>query len=444
MFKKLYIKTYGCQMNVYDSQKIADLLAASHKFILTNNVAEADLILLNTCSVRDKAEEKVFSDLGRFRLHKNKRPEIIIGVGGCVAMQERENILKRAPFVDIIFGPQTLHELPLFYDEVLNKQTKVIDTRFLKNEKFAYFPPATTKEAAAFVTIMEGCNYFCSYCIVPQTRGREISRPMPQILQECQYLAQQDVKEIHFLGQNVNAYLDNQDGSAKPKDLADLLENTGKIEGIKRIRFTTSHPSAFSERLINAYAKLPKLVSHLHLPIQSGSDKILKAMNRKYTAAVYTSIIKKLRHARPNLAISSDFIVGFPGETEEDFLATLKLVEDIKFDHSFSFIYSPRPNTKAALLEDKIPLAVKKERLFALQQLLDNQEKAINEAMLNTKQKILVTGLARKNSKQLSGRTENNRVVNFIGEKDLIGKIIEVKIDEILRNSLRGTITEKL
>ncbi|OGT07392.1 MAG: tRNA (N6-isopentenyl adenosine(37)-C2)-methylthiotransferase MiaB [Gammaproteobacteria bacterium GWE2_37_16] len=426
-------------MNVYDSQKIADILAASHGMITTEDPQNADVLLLNTCAIRDKAEEKVFSDLGRFRAFKKKRPEIIIGVGGCIASHSGEKILKRAPYVDFVFGPQTIHQLPILYDEVIEKKSHPMDIRLLENEKFTYFPPPRACGASAFVTIMEGCDRFCSYCIVPQTRGREISRPFAEIIRECQQLAEQGVKEIHLLGQNVNAYCD-KDSTEKTQDLADLLIAAARIENIARLRFTTSHPAVFSEHLLEVFATEPKVVNHLHLPVQSGCNRILNLMRRGYTVEEYKEKIQKLRAIRPEISVSSDFIVGFPGETEADFLETLDFVKEMHFDHSFSFIYSPRPNTSAATLTDDVPLAKKKQRLLVLQNLLNSEEKIISQTMLNSVQEILVTDVARKNTKQLMGRTENNRIVNFHGDPNLIGKTVPVKITEILRNSMRGEI----
>ena len=426
-------------MNVYDSQKIADVLFESHGMELVFEPREADVILLNTCAVRGKAEEKVFSDLGRIKVFKKLRPEIVIGVGGCVATQEGRNILIRAPYVDFVFGPQVLHRIPSLYNEVIKKRKRLIDTEFLKNEKFLYFPPARADGPSAFVSIMEGCNQFCSYCVVPHTRGPEVSRPFNDVIHECTELALQGVTEINLLGQNVNAYCD------KGKDLADILYALAKNKDILRIRFMTSHPKFFSERLLEAFRLEPKIVNHLHLPVQSGSNTILKAMRRGYTVEANKDKIAALREIRPDIAVSSDFIVGFPGETDTDFQETLDLVSEIKFDHSFSFIYSPRPNTKAALFEDTLPLKTKKERLKILQILLLKFENAINQNMRHTEQEILVTGFSRKNSRQLMGRAENNRIVNFENKtgEDLVGKIVNIKITEILRNSLRGELASR-
>lgn len=429
MSKKLYIKTYGCQMNEYDSARIADSLHESHGLELTTDPKNADVILLNTCSIRAKAEQKVFSDLGRFKFLKQENLQLIIGVGGCVASQEKEKILQRAPFVDLIFGPQTIHRVAEMYGNVQADQVRAIN--IFGDGKFDHFPEPGVYGPTAFVAIMEGCNKYCSYCIVPFTRGKEISRPMADVIAEVNILVNKGVKEITFLGQNVNDYKYN---------LAKLIHVTAKIKNIERIRFTTSYPSSLSDELINAYATEPKLVDHLHLPVQSGSDKILRAMRRRYTAQEYKERIQKLRQVRPNISITSDFIVGFPGETEQDFMQTLNLVKEINFDNSFSFIYSPRPGTLAAKLKDNLLLQDKKQRLAILQQQLNLQGAAYSKKMLHTMQKILVSGLSKKNPQELMGRTENNRVVNFSGDKNLIGKIIEIKITEVLPNSLRGSI----
>ncbi len=451
MSKKLYIKTYGCQMNEYDSARIADSLRESHGLELINNPKHADVILLNTCSIRNKAQEKVFSDLGRFKFLKQINSELIIGVGGCVASQEREKILQRAPFVDLIFGPQTIHKLPEMYDQILKDKKPVINVEinschsriYSRHSRESGNPENHYKVldsrvhgndnqlVTAFVTIMEGCNKFCSYCIVPFTRGRETSRPLADVIAEVKILAEKGVKEVTFLGQNVNDYEYN---------LAALIHETAKINNIERIRFTTSYPSSLSDELINAYATEPKLAGHLHLPVQSGSNEILRAMRRRYTVEEYQEKINQLRAARPGISITSDFIIGFPGETEEDFLATFNLVKEINFDNSFSFIYSPRPGTLAAKMEDNISLKEKKQRLALLQAQLNGQKAAYSEQMLGTEQKILVTGFSKKNSQELTGRTENNRVVNFAGDKNLIGKIISVTITEVLPNSLRAII----
>lgn len=434
MQKKIFIKSYGCQMNEYDSVKIADLFVALN-FKQTTEAKDADLIVLNTCSVRAKAEEKLYSDLGRMKHYKQKKPELIIAVGGCVSSQEKEKIFQRVPYVDLVFGPQTLHRLPNMYQEALQNHEKKIDVSFPQIEKFDYFPEPHADGPTAYVSIMEGCNKFCSYCIVPYTRGREFSRPAQDILEEITSLAKQQVKEIHLLGQNVNAYHDDNGDT-----LASLIKKIAKIAEVERIRFTTSHPAEFTDELVEIYAFEPKLVNHLHLPVQSGSNKILKLMRRDYTAEGYLALITKLKQVRPNLEISSDFIVGFPGETDEDFAATMKLIRQVNFDASFSFIYSPRPGTPAAKLADDVTLAEKKQRLFILQNQIAEHARSISKAMVGTIQQVLVTGTAKKNTQQLSGRTENNRVVNFIADEKLIGKIVPIHITEALPNSLRGTL----
>ncbi len=431
MTKKLYIKTYGCQMNEYDSNRIADAMRDVHNTELTNDPADADIILLNTCSIRAKAAQKVFSDLGRFRKFKKTKPELIIGVGGCVATHEGKNIITRAPYVDFVFGPQTLHQVPEMYAEVLATGKQVIDTELKKIEKFDCLPPPRVEGPSACVSIMEGCDKYCSYCIVPFTRGHEISRPFADVMAEVKALTHQKIKEITFLGQNVNAY---------KFSLAELIHATAKLANIERIRFMTSYPSEFSDDLIEAFATEPKLVNHLHLPVQSGSDKTLKAMKRRYTTAEFSEKIAKLRQVRPDISITSDFIVGFPGETEADFQATINLVKAINFDASYSFIYSPRPGTLAAKLPDETPLEVKKQRLQMLQDQLTTQAKQHSEAMIGTTQPVLVTGFSKKDAQELTGRTENNRVVNFQGDKNLIGQLVNVKITKALNNSLRGEI----
>jgi tRNA-2-methylthio-N6-dimethylallyladenosine synthase len=437
--QKLYIETHGCQMNEYDSDSMANLLHHSHCLTLTKDPNEADVLLLNSCSIRERAEEKVFSQVGQWRKLKAQRPHIIIGVGGCVASQEGAGIRQRAPFVDIVFGPQTLHRLPELINHVLEQKRPIVDISFPEIEKFDYLPTPRADGVRAFVSIMEGCNKYCSYCVVPYTRGEEISRPLDDILAEVFSLSQQGVKEITLLGQNVNDYQGprHEGGLA---DLADLIRYIASLEDIERIRFTTSHPLAFSERLIHAYADIPKLVNHLHLPVQSGSDRILAAMKRGYTTLEFKSKIRKLRKIRPDIAVSSDFIIGFPGETEEDFQATLDLVKSIGFDHSFSFIYSRRPGTPAAELPDNVSLEIKKQRLQILQNLLVFQGQALSEQMRGTVQKVLVDGTSKKNTNELQGRTENNRVVNFKGNKHLIGQLVPITITEILKNSLRGEV----
>lgn len=439
--KNLYIKTYGCQMNEYDSQRIRDLLTQSGDIQSIETPGDADIILVVTCSVREKAQEKVFSDLGRWRKIKIKKPGLIIGVGGCVASQEKEKILKRAPYVDLVFGPQTLHRLPQMLADIVTNNKQIIDVSFPEIEKFDYLPAPHVEESTAFISIMEGCNKHCTYCIVPYTRGKEFSRPAHDLLNEITSLAKQGVREITLLGQNVNEYRGKMAGAINATQtisLAELILEINKISGIGRIRFFTSHPLAFSTDLIEAYRDISKLADHLHLPIQSGSDRILKRMGRGYTAKQYKEKIISLKKVRPNISISSDFIVGFPGETEEDFEATLQLIREIKFDRSFSFIYSSRPGTPAAKLKDDVPLLIKKERLQYLKALLNQFESKISESMVGTTQRILVTGFSKKDSKKLSGRTENNRVVNFDGNKSLIGEFIDLIITESQPNSLRG------
>ncbi len=421
-------------MNEYDSARIKDLLEKSHDTINVDQPESADIVLLITCSVRAKAQEKVFSDLGRWRKIKANKPTLIIGVGGCVASQEKEAILKRAPYVDLIFGPQTLHRLPKMIDQTIATKKRVIDISFPEIEKFDHLPEPKVDGPSALISIMEGCNKRCTYCIVPYTRGNEFSRPASDIIAEINSLAKQGVREVMLLGQTVNNY---QDGKT---DLATLIRKVADINGIDRIRFMTSHPDGFSDDLITAFRDIKKLANHLHLPVQSGSDRILRRMGRGYTAADYKEKINKLRKVRSDISISTDFIVGFPGETEEDFNDTLKLVNDIGFDHSYSFIYSPRPGTPAEKLIDDVSLEVKKARLEKLKQTLNQLEKNINQKMIGTIQKVLVTGFSKKGTKQLSGRTENNRVVNFDGDPELIGQFVEVKITEALANSLRGTI----
>jgi tRNA-2-methylthio-N6-dimethylallyladenosine synthase len=440
--KKLFIKTFGCQMNEYDSDKMADVLKQFDGYEKTNNPEEAAVILFNTCSIREKAQEKVFSDLGRVKHIKANNPEVIIGVGGCVASQEGAEIIKRAPYVDIVFGPQTLHRIPGLIE--LKKATgkSQVDISFPEIEKFDNLPPAKVEGVTAFVSIMEGCSKYCSYCVVPYTRGEEISRPFADVLQEVARLAAQGVKEVNLLGQNVNAYrgkIPNADND-EIADFAMLLEYVHEIPGIERIRFTTSHPNEMSQRLIECYAKLPKLVSHLHLPVQSGSDRILAAMKRGYTTLEYKSIIRKIKKLRPNVSFSSDFIIGFPGETAEDFDKTMQLIEDVGYDTSFSFIFSARPGTPAAFLADDTPLEIKSQRLQVLQKRLEQMSRTISQAMVGSVQQVLVEGFSKKNPQQLSGRTENYKVVNFIGNTRLIGQIVGVRITECLNNSLRGEL----
>ena len=443
MSKKVFIKTFGCQMNEYDSDKMSDVLHAAEGYESTQDVEEADLILFNTCSVREKAQEKVFSDLGRIKHLKKKG--VLIGVGGCVASQEGEAIVKRAPYVDVVFGPQTLHRLPELLKARARLGVSQVDISFPEIEKFDHLPPARVEGASAFVSIMEGCSKYCSYCVVPYTRGEEVSRPFEDVLVEVAGLADQGVKEVTLLGQNVNAYrgpmtADRKSGSAEIADFAMLLDYVSDIPGIERIRYVTSHPNEFTQSLIDAYARLPKLVNHLHLPVQHGSDRILMAMKRGYTAMEYKSTIRKLRAIRPDLAMSSDFIVGFPGETEDDFGKMMKLIDDIGYDTSFSFIYSPRPGTPAANLPDDTPHEVKLKRLRHLQETIDTNVRAISASRHGTVQRILVEGASRKDPTELMGRTECNRVVNFKGQPRLVGQMIDVKITEAMQRSLRGEV----
>ena len=438
MSKKVFIKTFGCQMNEYDSAKMSDVLHAADGYENTQNIDEADLILFNTCSVREKAQEKVFSDLGRVKHLKAKG--VLIGVGGCVASQEGDAIIARAPYVDVVFGPQTLHRLPALLASRARLGKPQVDISFPEIEKFDHLPPARVEGASAFVSIMEGCSKYCSYCVVPYTRGEEVSRPFEDVLVEVAGLADQGVKEVTLLGQNVNAYRGDMGGTAEIADFATLLDYVHDIPGIERIRYITSHPNEFTQRLIDAYATLPKLVNHLHLPVQHGSDRILMAMKRGYTAMEYKSTIKKLRAIRPDLAMSSDFIVGFPGETEDDFQKLMKLVHDVGYDTSFSFIFSPRPGTPAANLPDDTPHEVKLKRLQHLQAVLDDSVRAISASRLGTHQRILVEGAARKDPTELMGRTECNRVVILKGQPRLIGQMVDVNIVETSQRSLRGEV----
>ncbi|MDP1739685.1 MAG: tRNA (N6-isopentenyl adenosine(37)-C2)-methylthiotransferase MiaB [Polaromonas sp.] len=438
MSKKVFIKTFGCQMNEYDSDKMSDVLHAAQGYEPTSNVDEADLILFNTCSVREKAQEKVFSDLGRVKHLKKKG--VLIGVGGCVASQEGEAIIERAPYVDVVFGPQTLHRLPDLLSKRISLGKSQVDISFPEIEKFDHLPPARVEGASAFVSIMEGCSKYCSYCVVPYTRGEEVSRPFEDVLVEVAGLADQGVREVTLLGQNVNAYRGPMGNTADIADFATLLEYVSDIPGIERIRYVTSHPNEFTQRLIDAYGKLPKLVNHLHLPVQHGSDRILMAMKRGYTAMEYKSTIRKLRAIRPDLAMSSDFIVGFPGESDEDFSKMMKLIDDVGYDTSFSFIFSPRPGTPAANLPDDTPHAVKLQRLQQLQAAIDNSVRAISASRQGTLQRILVEGASRKDPTELMGRTECNRVVNFKGQPRLIGQMIDVTITEASQRSLRGEV----
>lgn len=441
MMQKLYIQTNGCQMNEYDSDKMRDVLQASHGLELTDRPDEADVLLLNTCSVREKAQEKVFSALGVWRPFKEARPDVIIGVGGCVASQEGEAIQKRAPFVDIVFGPQTLHRLPQLLDEARNKHQRVIDISFPEIEKFDALPEPRAEGPKAFVSVMEGCSKYCTFCVVPYTRGEEISRPLDDVLAEIKALAKQGVREVNLLGQNVNAYRGTM-ADGEIADFALLLHHVAAIDGIDRIRFTTSNPVEFTDSLIEAFAEIPKLVDHLHLPVQSGSDAILKKMKRGHLRADYIEKIRKLRQVRPNISLSSDFIIGFPGETDQDFEDTMDLIETIGFDLSFSFIYSQRPGTPAADLPDDVPLEVKKQRLQRLQNRINEMAAGISAAMVDSVQTVLVEGPAKKNPLQMQGRTENNRVVNFIGHPRLAGQFVDVRIVEALPNSLRGRMVE--
>ncbi len=438
MSKKVFIKTFGCQMNEYDSAKMLDVMHAAEGYEPTQDVEEADLILFNTCSVREKAQEKVFSDLGRVRHLKERGVQI--GVGGCVASQEGAEIIKRAPYVDIVFGPQTLHRLPQLLEQRRVQARPQVDISFPEIEKFDHLPPARVEGASAFVSIMEGCSKYCSYCVVPYTRGEEVSRPFDDVLVEVAGLADQGVKEITLLGQNVNAYRGPMGDTAEIADFALLLEYVAEIPGIERLRFTTSHPNEFTPRLIEAYARIPKLANHLHLPVQHGSDRILMAMKRGYTAMEYKSTVKKLRAIRPDLAMSSDFIVGFPGETEDDFAKMMKLIDDVGFDNSFSFVFSPRPGTPAANLHDETPGDVKLRRLHQLQAVINGNIKTISEQRVGTVQRILVEGASKRDADELMGRTECNRVVNFAGQSRLVGQMVDVTITEAKAYTLRGEV----
>lgn len=438
--KKLYIKTHGCQMNEYDSSRMRDLLGESHNMVATENPEEADVILINTCSIREKAQEKLFHELGRWKNLKKKNPELVIGVGGCVASQEGAAIAERAPFVDLIFGPQTLHRLPEMMETKKTNGVVVVDISFPEIEKFDRLPQPDADGVSAFVSIMEGCSKYCTFCVVPYTRGEEVSRPVADVMAEIIHLAKQGVREVNLLGQNVNAYRgEASDGTVV--DLAELITYVAAIEGIDRIRFTTSHPVEFSDSLIDVYNHVPELVSHLHLPVQSGSDRILMAMKRGHTTLEYKSKLRRIKKIRPNISFSSDFIIGFPGETDADFEATMKLIHDMEFDTSFSFIYSPRPGTPAADLPDDTPDEVKKRRLAILQDRITQQAMGISRRMVGNTERILVTGYSKKDPGQLCGRTENNRVVNFRSDNaELIGKFVDVLIEEALPNSLRGSL----
>jgi len=439
MTRKLYIKTHGCQMNEYDSARMADVLADSHRLELVDDPALADVLLLNTCSIREKAQEKVFSELGRWKELKDRKPSLVIGVGGCVASQEGEALRERAPCVDLVFGPQTLHRLPHMLDEAVRAHRPVIDVSFPEIEKFDCLPAPRADGPTAFASVMEGCSKYCSFCVVPYTRGEEVSRPFDDVIAECAALAAQGVREVTLLGQNVNAYRGAMhDG--ENADLALLITCLAAIDGIDRIRYTTSHPLQMSESLIQAHADVPELVGHLHLPVQSGSDRVLARMKRSHTALEYRVIVSRLREARPGISLSSDFIVGFPGESDADFEQTMALIEAVGFDHSFSFIYSRRPGTPAAELPDDVPLAVKRERLARLQARINAMAADIGAAMVGRVERVLVERPSRKRTDQLCGRTENNRVVNFDGEPALIGRFVDVRITEALPNSLRGEI----
>ena len=450
MARKLFIRTFGCQMNEYDSDKMADVLAASEDIVKTDSPDDADIILFNTCSVREKAQERVFHDLGRVRLLKRTNPDLVIGVGGCVASQEGAAIVARAPYVDVVFGPQTLHRLPQLIADRRRLGKSQVDISFPEIEKFDHLPPARVAGASAFVSIMEGCSKFCSFCIVPYTRGEEVSRPFDDVLTEVAGLAAQGVGEVTLLGQNVNAYRGAMSGVGQAPagdeaaDLALLIEYIAEIPGIERIRYTTSHPREVSQRLIDIYARVPKLVSHLHLPVQSGSDRVLAAMKRGYTAIEYKSLVRKLRAARPDLSLSSDFIVGFPGETADDFEKTMKLIDDVGFDASFSFLYSSRPGTPAAELADDTPSTLKLERLLRLQARIDELAQAVSVSMVGTVQRVLVEGLSKKDSGELAGRTDNNRVVNFAAGSDdctpWLDRFVDVRITSAMPHSLRGEL----
>ncbi|MBT8578047.1 tRNA (N6-isopentenyl adenosine(37)-C2)-methylthiotransferase MiaB [Polynucleobacter paneuropaeus] len=443
--KKLYIKTFGCQMNEYDSDKMADILHADEGMTITDTPEDADVVLLNTCSIREKAEDKVFSDLGRLRELKKRKPNLLIGVGGCVASQEGQQIINRAPYVDVVFGPQTLHRLPDLIAQRHQTGRPQVDISFPEIEKFDHLPTSRKTRGSAYVSIMEGCSKYCSYCVVPYTRGEEVSRPLDDVLTEVAGLAAQGIKEIVLLGQNVNAYLGKMSESGELADFALLIEYVAEIPGVERIRFTTSHPKEFTQRLIDVYAKVPKLVSHLHLPVQHASDSVLSAMKRGYTALEYKSIIRKMRAVRPDLTLSSDFIVGFPGETDEDFNKLLKMVEELQFDNSFCFIFSPRPGTPAANLTDDTPYEIKLRRLQTLLALIDSQGEKISQAMLGNTENILVEGLA-KDGVNLQGRSANNRIIHLEvrdqNSDNWIGKMIDVKITEVLNYTLRGELIE--
>ncbi|MBU2871902.1 tRNA (N6-isopentenyl adenosine(37)-C2)-methylthiotransferase MiaB [Colwellia sp. E2M01] len=442
MSKKLYIKTWGCQMNEYDSQKMAELLDSTHGFSLAEEAEDADVILLNTCSIREKAQEKVFHQLGRWKKLKDKKPDLLIGVGGCVASQEGKAIRQRAPFVDMVFGPQTLHRLPEMINQLARTSSPIVDVSFPEIEKFDRLPEPKAEGASAFVSIMEGCSKYCTFCVVPYTRGEEVSRPLDDVLYEIAQLAEQNVREVNLLGQNVNAYRgEMHDGSICR--FADLVRLVATIDGIDRIRYTTSHPVEFTDDIIEAYKDVPELVNHLHLPVQSGCDRILTQMKRGHTAIEYKSQIRKLKKVRPDLSMSSDFIIGFPGETDEDFEDTMNLIKAVDFDISFSFIYSARPGTPAADLPDDISDQVKKDRLKVLQDQINHQALRIARQMLNTEQRVLVEGPSRKNPMELRGKTENNRTVNFVAPHSVIGQFVDIKITDVIAHSLRGELVRE-
>jgi tRNA-2-methylthio-N6-dimethylallyladenosine synthase len=445
MAKKLFIQTHGCQMNEYDSSRMADLLGDSHEMVLTDKAEDADVLLINTCSIREKAQDKVFHQLGRWKKLKDKNPDLVIGVGGCVASQEGAAIIKRAPQVDMVFGPQTLHRLPEFVDATAVKKINripLVDISFPEIEKFDNLPEPKVDGASAFVSIMEGCSKYCTFCVVPYTRGEEVSRPFADVIKEVESLARQGVREVNLLGQNVNAYRgDTSDGDFA--DLAELITSVADIDGIDRIRFTTSHPMEFSDSLIQVYAEVPELVSHLHLPVQSGSNRILSAMKRGHEISEYTAKLSRIKELRPDISFSSDFIIGFPGETEEDFNDTMQLIADVGFDHSFSFIYSARPGTPAADLIDDTPESEHKRRLSILQTQINKNSMALSRRMVGNEETLLVTGVSKKDPGELQGRTENNRVVNFkADDHSLVGKFIKVSIEDALPNSLRGVIID--
>lgn len=437
--KKLFIQTHGCQMNEYDSSRMADLLEESHQLVTTDNAEEADVLLLNTCSIREKAQEKVFHQLGRWRGLKEKNPDLIIGVGGCVASQEGEAIAKRAPYVDVIFGPQTLHRLPEMMDEKKTSGPVIVDVSFPEIEKFDRLPEPSVDGPSAFVSVMEGCSKYCTFCVVPYTRGEEVSRPFDDVLAEVSQLADKGVREINLLGQNVNGYR-GLNHLGEVIDFAELISYVAAVEGVDRIRYTTSHPLEFSDALIDIYSEVPELVDHLHLPVQSGSDRILAAMKRNHTILEYKSKVRRLKKIRPNLSMSSDFIIGFPGESDQDFEDTMNLIREINYDLSFSFIYSSRPGTPAADLRDDTPMEVKKQRLAILQERINQQAQMISRNMVGTKQRLLVTGPSKKDPSEVQGRTENNRVVNFKGDISLVGQFVNAEIGEALPNSLRGKL----